>query len=378
MLPWLIGVVWLMPFLYVGLAVAGWALARRPHRISPSLMIIQITTIGNHAVVNELLATLRSYKLAIPYTLWVVTEPGQERGYIGADEVIVVPASFHCSATHKARALEYSRKLRGSRGLVSDDVKVLFLDDDSVPARSYVEKAYQADFDICEGIVTPRSNYGSLLSHVDDLRTLNCITVCAFFQLIGFPIWVHGEGMCVRTSAEAKVTWDHAIFASEDLVFGHLAAARGLRWGFIRDCIFITSPWSLKDMLRQRRRWLWGNIVAVRSVLPWPSKLAVTTAHLTGYVVYPLSIIGVGFDLAGDLRYGFAVRILAASSLIVWLAVFALIGWMNSGGRPVQALLAAVLLWISSGVTLLLALGSFLMGNPHRFEVIAKSRPMTV
>ena len=51
---------------------------------------------------------------------------------------------------------------------------------------------------MCEGIPTPRTGYGRFLSHMDDLRTINCIYMCSVFQGIGHPIHVHGEGLCVR------------------------------------------------------------------------------------------------------------------------------------------------------------------------------------
>ena len=92
-----------------------------------------------------------------------------------------------------------------------------------------------------QGIPTPRTGYGRFLSHMDDLRTINCLYMCSVFQGVGHPIHVHGEGLCVRGSAEAFVTWDYEMFASEDLVFGHMAAFSGMTWGFVWDYVAITS-----------------------------------------------------------------------------------------------------------------------------------------
>ena len=165
------------------------------------------------------------------HEIWVATEPWASGDYQGADEVIVVPKDFNCLASYKARALDYTRRLRVEQGLNDFYVKVLFLDDDCVPTKSYVEKVFRADYDVCEGIPTPRTGYGRFLSHMDDLRTINCLYMCSVFQGIGHPVHVHGEGLCVRGTAESLVTWNYKMFASEDLVFGHMAAFSGMTWG---------------------------------------------------------------------------------------------------------------------------------------------------
>ena len=151
----------------------------------------------------------------------------------------MVPATFRCRASYKARALEYSRRLRAERGLNDFFVKILFVDDDGVPTKGYIEKVFRSQYDVCEGIPTPRNGYGRFLSHMDDLRTINCIYMCSVFQGIGHPIHVHGEGLCVRGTAESSVTWDYEMFASEDLVFGHMAVVKehdvGIRVGLHGD-----------------------------------------------------------------------------------------------------------------------------------------------
>ena len=240
-MPALILIAWLTPIVCMGMIAAGFLRARRTGRETllplPTLLIIQITTVGNEETVNEIIRRIRGYELAFPHVIWVATEPWAPGNYQGADEVIVVPKGFQCRASYKARALEYTRRLRIDRRLNDFYVKVLFLDDDCVPTQSYVEKVFRADYDVCEGIPTPRTGYGRFLSHMDDLRTINCLYMCSVFQGVGHPIHVHGEGLCVRGSAEAFVTWDYEMFASEDLVFGHMAAFSGMTWGFVWDYV---------------------------------------------------------------------------------------------------------------------------------------------
>jgi Glycosyl transferase family group 2 len=205
---------WTVPIVLAGMALLGYVRGRRLKVAFARGMIIQITTVGNQETVNAIIAAIRGYRLGFPHRIWVVTEPSSPTGYEGADRLIVVPADFECRASYKCRALEYVRRLRAREGLADRDLKILFLDDDSLPTKGYIEKAFQADHDICQGIVAPRNHYGRFLSYMDDLRTLNCLVFCSVFQSFGRPIQVHGEGLCVRASAEQVVTWDHPVVAS--------------------------------------------------------------------------------------------------------------------------------------------------------------------
>jgi hypothetical protein len=382
----LVLVAWLIPIVCMVMIGAG---AMKAHRVArrsyppfPRLLIIQITTIGNERTVNEIVRRLRAYHLGFPHRIWVATEPGSPVDYPGADEVIVVPATFRCRASHKARALEYTRRLRSERRLTDFDVKVLFLDDDCMPTKGYVEKVFRADYDVCEGIPTPRTGYGRFLSHMDDLRTINCIYMCSVFQGFGHPIHVHGEGLCVRGTAEASVTWDYDMFASEDLVFGHMAAHTGFSWGFIWDYVAITSPFTWRDFLTQRRRWLWGNIHAIRHVLPSLSRVLLLCLYGFGLFTFVASTIGIVLALTGALRFEPRVMPWLVGSMVLWFAMFTLSGLINTGGGGSRGLrrlghvtVATLLAFVTSAVAIGVQFLALFRGNPHRFEVIQKIDP---
>ena len=386
-MPILILIAWFTPMLCAAMILAGALRARhtgrRPLFPLPRLLIIQITTVGNEETVNEIIRRIRGYRLDFPHQIWVVTEPwAASTNYEGSDEVIVVPEDFQCQASYKARALEYSRRLRVERRLNDFYVKVLFVDDDGVPTKSYVEKVFEADFDVCEGIPTPRTGYGRFLSHMDDLRTINCLYMCSVFQGLGHPIHVHGEGLCVRGTAEWLVTWNYEMFASEDLVFGHMAVVKGRTWGFVWDYLEITSPFTWKDFLTQRRRWLWGNIHAIRHVLPLRSSILLIGLYSYGLFTFVVSTIGIVLALFGMLHFPPSIMPWLVVSTVLWLSMFALSGAINSGGgsstgiRRVWDVTAAVLLaFVSSAVAIGVQVVALIKGNPHRFEVIQKTDP---
>ncbi len=394
----------LRPFIEAALVVVGewWFHAGfRTHHGKYDKLLIQITTVGREqARVTEIIRRIRAYKLPMWHEIWVVIEPGHNEVYPGADRVLVVPAGFTCKAVAKARALEYSRLIRVSEGYAADaKLKLLCLDDDVEPTRAYITTGFAGDYDLCQGVTAPRIHYGNhnlkhfFLSHMDDMRFLACLVWCSFTQgVIKRPVYAHGEGLFVTMRAEQKVTWDYPIFASEDLVFGQNASAKGLSWGWFHEYIELTSPWTAHDFLRQRRRWLWGNIHAViaKGVLPVWGRVFVVTKYLLGFGTFFASAAGIGLVLTHTVQVSNLMYALCWGAFTSWVFSFAVSGWVNSGRRSeddhrgsarffahrlwqsLMAVLLAVTL-ITPAWTTLVLLVALVQGNPRGFHVIAKT-----
>jgi len=385
----LIYLCWLFPIVTLITTIAGYLRYLLTHRrymgtSGATEAIIQVTTIGNYETVNEIIRGVRSYDLPFPYQFWVVVEPGVAHHYVGADEVIVVPEEFSCLARYKARAQEYSRRVREARGLDRHDVKIIMLDDDSLPTRQYFIDVFGADYDICEGILAPRIGYGRFLSHLDDLRTLSCITECGFWQGIGHPIWVHGEGLTLRGSAEAMVTWNFPVTASEDLTVGQNAVERGLRFGFVYSVIQVTSPWTWSDFKKQRRRWIWGNLYALRTgTLPPLATALVSVRWVVGLVVQILGSVGIFLLPVVYWRTPSPAQWLLWIALGTFFGQFAVISWIGSNDQGAtlrlrlwNTLVGTLLAPVSSLMTTYVLIVSLFTGEPKSFEVIAKSKPV--
>lgn len=365
-------------------------------------MIVQITTVGKEYVrVNEIIDVIRSYNLPFVEAIWIVNEPDQpdmdNGGYPNADRVITVRRNFKCLAQYKARALEFSRRLRRDEGWVSPSRKMVFLDDDVEPTRRYLEAAISAKYDICQGITAPRLQYGTVspghwfLSHLDDMRFLACLVYCSFTQgVIKHPVYAHGEGMVVTTEAEQEITWNYPIVASEDLVFAQNAVRLGLKWGFFHEYIQLTSPWTMKDYIKQRRRWLWGNIHAIRTpgILPVWGRILVGGKYILGGTTFVASLAAVICIKLGTFTVSDAMWIAFQVALVCWLATFAYSGWVNgdrSDDRPIDAkfwlnrvgqMLSATLLaftLITPIMTFYVLMRGMLQGDPKGFEMIAKT-----
>ena len=197
-------VVWLVPLAELVMLILGQLYYKFRFRRAPGKyqqLIFQITTTGREqARVNEIIASVRSYGLPMRHEIWVITEPGPENSYPQADRVLIVPPEFTPRSERKGRALDYSRHIRAVEGLDQWWVKILYNDDDVLPTKGYVLTAFDADYDVCEGITAPRTEYGNwppshiIASHADDVRTRTCLIYCSVFQgILHSPLYVHGE-----------------------------------------------------------------------------------------------------------------------------------------------------------------------------------------
>jgi hypothetical protein len=388
----LVYIAWLMPCLELVMLAAGAAWYRGRFRAAPagafSQLVIQVTTAGYEVErVTEIISQIRSYALDMPHEIWVVTEPHDLTQY-PADQVLRVPERFVCASERKARALEYSRQARATMDLDRPDVKIIFCDDDVTLTRTYIETGFRADYDVCEGVVTPRTEYALrplahfIASHADDIRTHACLTMCSVFQgIFGRPLHVHGEGLVVTGAAERQVTWDWPVTCSEDLVFGQRASAAGLRWGWFHEYAEVTSPWSLRDYLVQRRRWLWGDIHAMRhrAVMGWGAAARVAVKYLQGVLALCLSAVGLWLRLTGRIPATASILNFGKLAVISWVGLFFACGWIASAGRSADSrmlsgLLAVIMMPVSALLTLAAVVVPLAQGDPGDFEVIRKTR----
>lgn len=392
----LIYVAWMLPLAELALLLAGQVHYRFRYRAAPSRfreLIIQITTTGAEPYrVNEIIGQIRDFGLTIDHQVWVVTEPGRRADYPMADKVLVVPADFTVRAQRKSRALEYSRLERRAMLLDRDDVKVLFLDDDVSITRSYVERAFTADYDLAQGVITPRTAYGLrpfghfAVSHADDFRTHACLVYCSIFQgVLSRPLHVHGEGLAVTGRAESLITWDHPVVASEDLAFGQRATSHGLRWGWFHEYVEVTSPWTVKDFLIQRNRWIWGDIHAIghRSVLPLSGALLVSAKYVSGVLGLACSLAGLYLRATGRVPATSDFLNYAKLSVLCWAGLFFACGWIGASSdharsdgdsRLISAVLAVLMLPVSAALTFAAMLISLAQGDPRTFRTIRKTR----
>jgi Glycosyl transferase family group 2 len=396
---WLVYAAWMMPLAELGLLAAGQAQWRWRWRQAPAgrfrLLIIQITTEGReHARVEEIISQIRGAHLSMLFEVWVVTEPADRGGYPLADAVLTVPPWFRCRAGRKGRALEWSRLARQKMGLDCGDVKILFVDDDVSLTPAYIERAYRGGYDICQGVITPRTSYAGrplghfAASHADDIRTHACLVYCSVFQgILGRPLHVHGEGLAVTGAAEARVGWDVPLVASEDLSFGQRAAkVRGLSWGWFHEYAEVTSPWTVREFLVQRRRWLWGDIHAIthRQVMPSAAAVRVAAKYAAGTFGLVCSAVGLWLRVTGRIPAGAGVLGWAKLSVLAWVGLFFACGWIGASAahgtrraddsRLLAGVTAVVMMPVSVALTFAAIAVPWVLGDSGTFQTITKTR----
>jgi hypothetical protein len=331
----------------LGAAWAQFGFAQDPEKFQ--YLIIQITTVGKEAdLVQRTVDKIHSYGLWMPYEIWVAIEPDHFEAYVRVDRLVVVPSSFDCRAIDKARALEYTRRIRKdylmALGFDLARVKLLLVDDDTLPSQNYILKAFAGNYDVCQGPTVPNRWYGTggfrhfILSHLDNIRTRNCLIYCSCTQgVTQKPLFVHGEGLCMTARAESIVTWDKPIVASDDLVFGTTAAHKGLSWGYFHGAaIQLVSPWSFRENLKQRRRWTWGNIDAIRNreIMPRAAATFKCFKYCLGFISIISSCTGAVLLGIGIAKVPPQAHYVFWGSLFLWFASYGLTGWINSGGEP--------------------------------------------
>ena len=87
---------------------------------------------------------------------------------------------------------------------------------------------------------------------------------------------VDGSFVVVANVVEQVVTFDHGLEGSiaEDAFFAMLARANNVRFGWVDGLMYEQSPFTLKDFVKQRSRWLVGGLRVVLSrKIPWKQRL---------------------------------------------------------------------------------------------------------
>ena len=282
-LDYVITAIWLSPILYFSILVSGkifhW---RRQLTLTKESdeqtkkkvgkIIFQIPTIGNVQTVNKIFETVKNYTLEVPLETWVVIEERDtHKAEYVCDNIIVVPADFDCEDLYKGRALEYARQMRQKMvadGKLESNYLLLQGDDDALPSLEFIKESLIINADISIGTITPRPK-GVWNTVLDYERCVACGIFCNFFTNIGKPLWAHGEGTWLNSEVDMAVSYDispythntkEKLISSEDSFYFHKASLLGFKIFNSEKRIYIMPPITFADAIKQRRRWVWGEL----------------------------------------------------------------------------------------------------------------------
>lgn len=179
-------------------------------------------------------------------------------------------------ARFKARALQYLLEQRSSRlvGTGESNVWVLHLDEESILTPECVlgisKHIRKYDLSLSPGaigqgeILYNAHQYGHslLIAAIDAARTGGDLGIFRLqYKAMHSPlVGMHGSFVLVPASIEESITWDVGGHGSitEDSYFALMAMQRGVRFDWVEGFIREQSPFTLMDILRQRRRWFCG------------------------------------------------------------------------------------------------------------------------
>ena len=310
----------------------------------PPTVLFQVTAIGKNA--QSLDATARSVmywlrntpKLGFRSVLWLVIEP---EGYWSAPDVydrlersgariLIVPEAYRTSldTQGKGRALQYATEERLRLGLSTPSMWVYHQDEETCVGQDTLTgiSAFLREGRalLGAGIILYPIDWAGTPSHVqeltrsyDDLRVLDSMTAPGN-PTAGF----HGSHFLVRADVEDSVGWDSRGYApSEDLMFEIRVRARyGSVFGVLKGFAYEKGAFSLRDQLRQRRRWMHGVMHAVLHCHELPRKRRMTVAYsaLSWFSALPSVVVLVA---SIEFRYGPLLEVTSVFTGFIWVSM---------------------------------------------------------
>ncbi len=101
----------------------------------------------------------------------IIPESWFPEKYENADKVLMVPKEFKSISQYKVKALDYSSQIRNNLNINKDDVKILYLDNDSIPSKGYIEKCFSWNYDERE-VINPKLKHGTHYSYIYHLANM--------------------------------------------------------------------------------------------------------------------------------------------------------------------------------------------------------------
>jgi hypothetical protein len=390
---YLISIIWFSPFLYLFVLLIG-KIANKTRKSSLvnqkgqaekkfDNIIFQIPTIGNVKSVNKIFETVKNYALPVPLETWVIIEEWDtHKTEYNCDKVVVVPKDFVCEDLYKGRALEYARRLRKSlvdENKLGSNYLLLQGDDDAVPSFEFIKECLAVPADIIIGTITPKVQ-GIWNTILDYERCVACGIFCDFFTNLGQPLWAHGEGTCMSSKVDRNVSYDispythntkHKLILNEDSFYFHKASLMGYSIFNSEERIFILPPLTFSDAIKQRRRWLWGQVTILsQKMLPLPNRLRLSIIGFSGLWLFSIGTIGLPLYYLRIVNIPSVLLPWTFISLGVWLATRAYTIGVCMGWK--HALAGTAASYITVALNFITHLIGFLKGNPRKFEVIRK------
>jgi cellulose synthase/poly-beta-1,6-N-acetylglucosamine synthase-like glycosyltransferase len=265
--------------------------------INPKRIIFQITTIGNMEIVQDSVDNIKRICKEVRYENYKINVVSEvEESFDGA-VTIYVPENYSTfnNAKYKARALQYAIEQREKNQENTIDTWIYHLDDESMITKqgllAILDHADNNREPIAEGLITypNKINSGSkLVKYLDSVRPTFCYSCCAMLESQKKPDWLHGSNLLLRADIEKSIGWDFPDTCAEDSLFGYVAHKKyGKIFGWHGGILEEQSPFTFSDFIKQRQRWIKGNIENLSRLGLWEK--VKTTYRLTSWFLGAVS-----------------------------------------------------------------------------------------
>lgn len=371
-------------------------------------ILFQVTTKGNIPIVQETVDRINSVCREIgyqKYEVWVVTD-AQER--FKDCRTMSVPLDYNCNAIYKGRALQYAAEIRKKEKKNTEDIYVFHLDDESLITKqtlcSVLTFLEDNPSPISEGLIIypVQKNEKFRITHLIDTLRPFCCFECLDFMHKGNPAYIHGSNLLIRSDVEEEVSWENGKTIAEDTLFAVSARTKcgSSSFGWHGGVIEEKSPLSLRDLVKQRKRWFYGliqnlkfiplkeRIVQGSRALLWSlgfysgvvSIIALSIPQNMGlgydrdYLIKPTFLIPQYMGLGHDLDYFIKTAFLITT--VLWLLSYQIGGFFNGKYLPLRRrllfhsliLVFSFFLGLIECATPILAL----ISRPKTFELVKK------
>lgn len=287
----------------------------------------------------------------------------------------------------KARALQYC--LEDGVNELDDDDYVLHLDEETLVTRDAMKGVLnfisQRRHPFGQGVITYANerivNWVTTLA--DTYRVADDFGKVRFqFKFFHKPLFSwKGSYVCCRLGAERAVSFDNGPDGSvaEDCFFSMVAFSRGYSFDFIEGALWEKSPFTVSDLLQQRKRWLQGIFLVVHSPRIPPKYKIWLACSLYAWATMPLAtsnlFLAPRYPLPCPQTFNIIVAAIGAFNLYMYIfGVLKSFSIKRQGLFRFSMCLALVFVAIPLNIFVEnIAVVWGLLGNKHKFYIVDKN-----
>ncbi len=354
---WWLTLFWAGGVHIVSFGIIGMFLYRKNHRdhanwaVSPIPQIVSFRIVSrgeNSAALSETVQNVRDimgqhplfdYRIEVVTDLDVPLEPGPDLTHF------IVPDAYETprGARYKARALQYALDYSE----LPKEAWIMHLDEESHIGQALVEGIATAVAEE-EASGKLRIGQGAILYHrdvkgnvlltlADSIRTGDDAARFYLQNRIGRPLFgFHGSFILVRCDVEREVGFDFGLKGSvtEDAWWALEQMARGRKCRWVDGFVYEQATSSVRDFLKQRRRWFVGLVLCVIHAPVALRHRAVLGLSILAWSVGWLGIAATILNLFGGSFTPMWLRIIANFSYAVYITYYVLGLKLNLDNLP--------------------------------------------